>query len=141
MDNRKIEEYITKYNLKSSSRDRESVYMRAYLYAYLRSDSLMTYQQIGKMFNRNHATIIHALNRIHNRYWDGGDRVYIEYIQDVMNKFPLAGTKPKIDNSSYITVTLSPLEMKRLKVFKVINNCTYYEQAIKKLIEGCDIQL
>lgn len=56
----KITELIERYELNTSSRKREKVYIRSVLYHFLRSNK-MTLDRIGKMFSKNHATILHGL--------------------------------------------------------------------------------
>jgi hypothetical protein len=57
-----IEELIEEYDLKSSCRKRELVYARNVIYKYLRNQG-MSLIRIGKMFNRDHATVLFALNQ------------------------------------------------------------------------------
>lgn len=74
----KITELIERYELNTSSRKREKVYIRSVLYHFLRSNK-MTLDRIGKMFSKNHATILHGLecyNRNKN-YSDFKDLIYL----------------------------------------------------------------
>lgn len=74
----KITELIERYELNTSSRKREKVYIRSVLYHFLRSNK-MTLDRIGKMFGKNHATILHGLecyNRNKN-YSDFKDLIYL----------------------------------------------------------------
>jgi hypothetical protein len=57
-----IEQLIEEYDLKSNCRKRELVYARNVLYKYLRNQG-MSLIRIGKMFNRDHATVLFALNQ------------------------------------------------------------------------------
>ncbi len=56
----KITELIERYELNTSSRKREKVYIRSVLYHFLRNNK-MTLDRIGKMFGKNHATILNGL--------------------------------------------------------------------------------
>lgn len=56
----KITELIERYELNTSSRKREKVYIRSVLYRFLR-DNRMTLAQIGKLMNKDHATVLHGL--------------------------------------------------------------------------------
>ena len=74
----KITELIERYELNTSSRKREKVYIRSVLYHFLRNNK-MTLDRIGKMFSKNHATILHGLecyNRNKN-YSDFKDLIYL----------------------------------------------------------------
>lgn len=66
-----IEQLIEEYDLKSNCRKRELVYARNVLYKYLRNQG-MSLIRIGKMFNRDHATVLFALNQYDklNKYED-----------------------------------------------------------------------
>jgi len=55
-----VEEIIEEYDLKSKCRKRELVFMRYVLYKYLRSLGL-SFDSIGKYFNRDHSTVIHGI--------------------------------------------------------------------------------
>jgi len=56
----KVLDVINEYELIKKDRKAAKVYQRAYLYNYLYSKG-MTLQEIGKLFNRNHATIMNGL--------------------------------------------------------------------------------
>ena len=47
-----------------NSRKEEYILARAVCYSILRDCLNMTYQQIAKVFNKNHATVIHAYNEL-----------------------------------------------------------------------------
>ena len=46
------------------SRKTKFIYARAIIYSVMRNHLYMTYQAIGKVFNKNHATIIHATKEL-----------------------------------------------------------------------------
>lgn len=48
----------------SNSRLLKHIQARAVIYSIMRESLYMTYQQIGKFFNKNHATIIHAVKEL-----------------------------------------------------------------------------
>lgn len=74
----KITELIERYELNTSSRKREKVYIRSVLYHFLRSNK-MTLDRIGKMFGKNHATILHGLECYdrNKNYSDFKDLIYL----------------------------------------------------------------
>jgi chromosomal replication initiation ATPase DnaA len=55
-----IHELIEAYDLTSKCRDRGLIYKRAYLYHELRTSGF-SLSQIGEIFGKHHATIIHGL--------------------------------------------------------------------------------
>lgn len=74
----KIKELIKRDKLNSKNRVHENVYKRAYLMNELRSSG-MNLIEIGKMFNRDHATVIHNL-RTHEWMTSTNDKLYRECI-------------------------------------------------------------
>ena len=74
----KITELIERYELNTSSRKREKVYIRSVLYHFLRNNK-MTLDRIGKMFGKNHATILHGLECYdrNKNYSDFKDLIYL----------------------------------------------------------------
>jgi len=67
-------EYIKEHNLGSKDRYRNLTYRRFYIYHILREEGL-TYDQIAKLFNRTHASIISGL-KIHRDYTSIKDQLY-----------------------------------------------------------------
>lgn len=61
-----IQDYIEVNELNVKSNKREKVYLRSYLYAYLRYEEDMSLTTIGKMFNKHHSTIIFGLKNYDN---------------------------------------------------------------------------
>ena len=59
----KIKQLIKEHKLDTNSRARSKTYQRAYLYSLLKEEGL-NLSQIGRMFNRDHASVIYAL-KIH----------------------------------------------------------------------------
>ena len=61
-----IKDYICAEGLDTKSRKREVVYRRIYLFKYLQQMEGLTLTAIGKMFNKDHATVIHGLKTFDN---------------------------------------------------------------------------
>ena len=61
----------------SSKRQRRLVWIRYTLYNYLRTVGSMTLSEIGKVFNRDHATIIHGIKK-HTDFVVWNDKEYLE---------------------------------------------------------------
>lgn len=76
-----IEKMIDKYNLKNNSRRRSLVCKRYYLMYELRRFK-MPLQKIGKLFDRNHATVIHGI-RMHKRWSKQQDLEYLYEIEQL----------------------------------------------------------
>jgi hypothetical protein len=73
MNIEKIQELIQMDNLSSKDRYRDLIYKRSYLYSLLREDG-WNLARIGKLFNRDHATVLNGL-KIHDNYY-GRDKIY-----------------------------------------------------------------
>jgi len=80
----KIKELIQRDNLNSKDRHRDLIYKRSYLYSILREEGWHL-SKIGRLFNRNHATVINALN-LHDNYF-GKDKIYDRMIKEYLTIF------------------------------------------------------
>ena len=75
-----IIQYIKVNELDSRSRKRKFVCPRSYLFNFLKENYQMTLYDIGEMFNRDHATVIHGL-KMHENQKDTEN--YIIHVNDV----------------------------------------------------------
>jgi hypothetical protein len=84
---------ITKEQLFSKSRKRDLVEKRMVLSYTLRKSLGMTYQQIGKSLDKNHASIIHSIKNIENflsvyphirRLYNISDEVLLEHKENLI---------------------------------------------------------
>jgi len=80
----KVKELIQRDNLDSKDRHRDLIYKRSYLYSILREEGWHL-SKIGRLFNRNHATVINALN-LHDNYF-GTDKIYDRMIKEYLTIF------------------------------------------------------
>lgn len=77
-----VREIVSDNDLKSKSRDRQSVYTRQFLMWFLNRKTSLSLKDIGKEFNRDHATVIHAKKS----YEDAAsinDSEYFKYFVDI----------------------------------------------------------
>jgi hypothetical protein len=79
----RIKELIQRDNLDSKDRYRDMIYKRSYLYAILRDEGWHL-SKIGRLFNRNHSTVINAL-KIHDQFF-GNDKLYDRTIRQYVNE-------------------------------------------------------
>lgn len=77
--NEDIKELIQEFKLDKKSRKRETVYKRYYLMNVIYMRSNMTLSDIGKLFNRDHSSVIHGI-REHKRWWKQLDKEYLRAI-------------------------------------------------------------
>lgn len=75
---KQVKDLIIQDDLATKSRQRGRIYKRSYLYAILREEG-WNLADIGKLFNRNHATVINAL-KIHDAFY-GKDKIYDKSIK------------------------------------------------------------
>lgn len=79
-----IVKLIERYGLKTPSRKRELVYQRSYLYRQMQYQ--MTLQQIGKLFGKDHATVIHGI-KVAKMFEHMKDEVYFHYIKYIREDY------------------------------------------------------
>ena len=106
-----VEELILKDNLSSKSRQRDKVYKRSYLYSIL-IEMGFNLTETGKLFNRDHATVINAL-KVHDEFYDK-DKVYMRYIKHYDQIFRPVSEIPK----QFISV-----DVQKDSIFDDIINC------------------
>jgi|694.fasta_scaffold03773_11 hypothetical protein len=78
-----IKELIKEHKLDGKMQTREKVYKRFYLMGVLYSLNTMPLNEIGKLFNRDHSTVIHGVKQ-HNKWWHMKDELYYRMIHDLV---------------------------------------------------------
>ena len=118
-------ESFEKINLNSSSRQRDLVYMRAYLYFEL-SKLKINKCDIGRMFNRDHASVIYGL-KVHKNYYKK-DKIYSDSIADVRYYLYPSHIEHKVSIFEDISKCYNTTDLKVIKL-KIENN-EYKEQEV-----------
>lgn len=87
MENRidKVKEVIEKDRLITKSRYRTFLDRRSYLYAMLNKNG-MSLVEIGRLFNKNHATIINGIKK-HHAYTRYKDELYLHNVKEYREIF------------------------------------------------------
>ena len=85
-----IKEIIIQEGLHLPNRQRDKVYRRFYLTHLLRKEKLM-YREIGLLFNKCHASIIHY-NESHKHWHKVRDEQYLNCTLDLRERFPIRVT-------------------------------------------------
>lgn len=98
-----IKQIIERENLSIKSRSRRIVYQRMYLFYKLYRLGL-TLNEIGKLFNMNHATILYGLKK-HEMWCKKKDIIYLNIIVPLMNELE--------DNKGYDETLLIQIHKKR----------------------------
>ena len=110
--------YIKEHNLDSPRRHREFSYKRSYL-AYLLHKQGMTSQQIADVFNRTHATILHAIS-LHKHFMTHNDTIYLYHIKPEIDYFqPMVEIKRDIFNE--VLNAYNTTDLTRIKE-RILNN-------------------
>ena len=84
-----IENIIKQMNC--NSRRREDIYPRFYLMNWISNNLRMSYESIGKMFGKDHATVINAINSHSN----------MTALRDVTYKFHIKGISTQLENLEF----------------------------------------
>lgn len=113
----KIIEYVKQENLASTDRDRDTCYRRFYLYNILRMQGL-SYQAIGKIFNKDHATVMYGV-KTHDNLTSVKDWIYIETTEKERLMFDKLS--PEYDLIDDILKCHSLENLKKIK-FRIRNN-------------------
>lgn len=71
---------IERYGLKTPKRNRDLVYKRYFIYKELRK--WMTLEQVGKLFGKDHATVIHG-TKMARMFEHMKDAIYLDYIKHI----------------------------------------------------------
>ena len=77
-----VREIVQDNDLKSKSRDRQSVYTRQFLMWFLNKKTSLSLKAIGKEFNRDHSTVIHA-KKSYEDAMSINDAEYFKYFIDI----------------------------------------------------------
>ena len=110
----KIRELIKRDRLSAKDRTHELVYRRAFLMHELRSTG-MTLKDIGEMFKRDHATVLHSL-RTHEWMRSTNDKLYLECIAEY--QFLL----DHVDRESARDLTIDILKCNSYATLKIIKS-------------------
>jgi hypothetical protein len=121
----KIKELIQRDNLGTKDRYRDLIYKRSYLYAILRDEGWHL-ARIGKLFNRNHATVINAL-KIHDQFY-GHDKLYDRTIRHYMNELGKEMIELNEDKSTIFQDIINCYNTTECKLIKERIQAGYYDK-------------
>lgn len=85
-----IKEIIIQEGLDQPNRNRDKVYRRFFLAYLLRKEKLML-REIGEIFNKSHATMIHSIDS-HKHWHRVRDQQYLNCTIDLRERFPIRVT-------------------------------------------------
>ena len=127
----RVKEHIEKYSLNVPCRKREVVYKRMYLFKYLQQMEGMSLTAIGKLFDKDHATVIHGLKTYENvhTYED-----FISFTAEEFDSFPLI--ENEIDRNTLNRTPIYWTAEEYAFIFKtrIMNGLRTNSEAIKFLI-------
>ena len=125
----KVKEYIKANKLDESLRTNERAYKRCYLYDYLREETTLSLESIGKLFNRHFTTVLHGINK----YQDlKDDPVVCKAVEDVFNHFPKG--KRGVYKIPLGTITVSKEVYNRVNAHKHRHNLHTYRATIEDIL-------
>lgn len=120
---------IKEHDLTTSCRQNEYLFKRCILYYYLYNDLQWTYARIGKLFNKNHATVLSGLRRYY-KLCDEAE-TYPEFKED----------KSYIEREIFVLTETVDVSQGELTLFERVMKCeNYYEmrliqEELKKQLE------
>ena len=79
-----VKEIVEEENLDNYSRKRYITHRRFYLMYYLRQNTSMTLSEIGQLFKRDHASVLHGI-RYHKLSEEINDHLYFKNIERIKN--------------------------------------------------------
>ena len=134
---------IFKLDIQSNSRLLKHIQARAVVYSIMRDTLLMTYSNIAKVFNKNHATVLHAINELPYMIKQDPELKYKKI--ELLDKWGLEFTKSNNESrrkkikSLHDRIFLCNLEMqlltKQLKFYKMTDiDCKYTTDDIDKIL-------
>jgi len=130
-------EVIKHYDLSSKSRKREMVYRRMYLFKYLREMKGMSFERIGLLFNRDHATVIHGSKQVNAllKYED-----FQEHVAPLVKSFPIASEhdaicKIMIKNKTVVCRFTGDQYM-NIQQLRISEGMRSNEEAIKLMVDS-----
>ena len=121
----KIMELIQRDSLDTKDRYRDLIYKRSYLYAILRDEGWHL-SKIGRLFNRNHATVINAL-KIHDQFF-GKDKIYDRTIREYLNHFGKVSVQMEEDKDTIYQDILNCHNTTALGIIKQRIKDGYYDK-------------
>ena len=128
-----IKEYICTEGLDVKSRKREIVYRRIYLFRYLKQMEGMSLISIGKMFNRDHSTVIHGLRTFDNvkLYED-----FMDYTRKEFELFKINTFRRDLYTLNRTPIQYTNEQFKTIVDVRIKENIETNEEAIKFIIDS-----
>jgi hypothetical protein len=117
----KINDLIEKYGLKNTTRRRDVLFKRYFVYNELRNHGL-SLTMIGEIFGKNHATVLHGL-RVHKDMLSYRDADYVAEtcaIQAELNDLEFPNISKVFKRDKYYDLKEDLLEAKNYNTFKRI---------------------
>lgn len=130
MINQDLKEFIKDNELIKRCRKKRNIYLRAYLYAYMRQELKMTYEDIGAIFKRDRNTVSHAVSNVHKVMKHDPD--YNDMVIILKDKYPISHCNEDIER--VIPVGLGGDLLRFVNLHCRSNKIDTYEEAIVDMI-------
>jgi hypothetical protein len=132
-----IQEYIQAEQLDGKNRRRDLVYRRIYLFKYLKQMEGLSLVEIGKLFNRDHSTVIHGLKAFENaKLYDD----FMDYTRKEFELFKINTFRRDLYTLNRTPVQYSKEQFKTIVEVREYNNIETNEEAIKFIIDSYEKQ-
>lgn len=128
----------------NNTRQEDQVFARSAMMVVMRNH--MTLMQIGRIFDRNHASVLHAINNHEDNYnWSKMYQHFYEVAQDVWNNNPTKDIKAR--NKLVATLTRHKMRIQELeaevnnlknKTIELLENNRILEKENKNLSQYAD---
>ena len=133
MNLEEVKNYIKENDLDIISKRRDIVYRRSYLFKYIRKEFGFSYETIGKIFNKDHSTVMHGINKIYNQFKE--DKEFIGHVYNEISNFPITGEKPNLPNKNTVLINFNREMYLKVQLYRINNGIPTNEEAIKRIIE------
>lgn len=129
-----IQGIIESEGLDTKNRKRELTYRRQYLMWFLRQVTNMSTIQIGKMFNRDHATVLHSCRNV-DYCVTMKDEYFLSFVADLKNQldeYDFSKPKYKGDSKRVLTLFINKDDYKN-----ILNNADINGKSVSKYVMSC----
>jgi chromosomal replication initiation ATPase DnaA len=109
-------EVVERHDLKKVSRKQEIIYPRYYIYSLLR-DAKYSLSAIGRIFNKDHATVLHGI-RMHKLFTRQNDKVYEMLIEQVKSEIYITPKEYNLKEEVLKCTSIKKLEIIKKQILE-----------------------
>lgn len=109
-------EVVERHDLKKVSRKQEIIYPRYYIYSLLR-DAKYSLSAIGRIFNKDHATVLHGI-KMHKLFTRQKDKVYEMLIEQVKSEIYITPKEYNLKEEVLKCTSIKKLEIIKKQILE-----------------------